>query len=117
MIRAAILTMIGAPAFASDIHNWGGSYAQLVPADNGPHVASVICHNELTMDSPMQFGFALTIGGLTVQIEIEQGSGDIPDLYRVIPPEGFIAIPPAIFVNEGQSEEIRIFVFGEGLLG
>jgi hypothetical protein len=116
-MRAAILALIAAPAFASDIHNWGGSYAQLVPADNGPHVASVICHNELTMDSPMQFGFALTLGPLTVQVEIEHGNGDIPDLYRVIAPEGFIAIPPAIFVNEGQSEEIRLFVIGEGLIG
>jgi hypothetical protein len=117
MIRAAIFALIAAPAFASDIHHWGGSYAQLVPADNGPHVASVICHNELTMDSPMQFGFALTLGQLTVQVEIEHGNGDIPDLYRVTPPEGFIAIPPAIFVNEGQSEEIRLFVIAEGLTG
>ena len=117
MIRAAILALIAAPAFASDIHHWGGSYAQLVPANNGPHVATVICHNEIVMVGAMDFGFALTLGALTVQVEIEQGVGDTPDLYRVTPPEGFIAIPPAIFVNEGQSEEIRIFVFGEGLLG
>jgi hypothetical protein len=48
---------------------------------------------------------------------VMQEKGDAPDTYIIWPPEGYIAAPPSVTVNEGDTGVIRIFRIEGAALG
>jgi len=87
---------------------WGGTGATITAEQPTGHVATVHCRNELTQSMSITEG-EISINGLTVQVRVYHQPGDQPDRFEVSPPEGYIAIPRYIYVNEHETEEIRIF--------
>ena len=95
-------------ANAAPVHTWGGSSATLSPGPDIP-LAYVDCVNRLTSDHDPVLRFTLDLGGFEVGVIVVHGSGNIPDTYTITPPEGFIAVPPVIEVQEGATGRIAIF--------
>lgn len=120
MIRLAILvaSILSSPALAEDTRTWraGSMVSQmyLAPETGGP-VASVTFHNEElhTKDE----AFDLSIPGLTVTVRTEiNHAGLAPDRFIVTVPEGFVAAPPDLMVEEGATGVILIYsVEGVGM--
>ncbi len=107
LIAAALL--LTTPAFAAPSYNWGGSSATLVMGPGVP-VATVICHNEMTGGQGGQGeDFTLSVGAFEVQVSVWQEWGDVPDRYTVTPPEGYVAVPQFIDVDENGTAEIQIY--------
>ncbi len=107
---AALLlaAIIASPANAETSRSWGESSATITPGQGGP-VAVIHARNELTFTAESTFAFMLELDGLAVLVRVEQGPNTVPDRYTVEPPEGFVAIPPFIELDEGTSGEILIF--------
>jgi len=72
---------------------------------------TVTYHNDLSY-GPQDFNKVLTDGGLSVTVLILQEPGNNPDTMHVIPPQGYIAIPESVLVEEGDSGEILIIPEG-----
>ena len=87
---------------------WGGTGATIVLEQPTGHVATVICKNELTQGTSLTNG-EITVGGITVSVIVTHLPGDQPDRFQVDPPEGYIAVPRYLYVNENETGEIRIF--------
>ena len=87
---------------------WGGTGATITLEQPTGHVATVHCQNELTQGTSTTTG-EITIGGITVEVRVVHMPGDQPDKFEVYPPEGYIAVPRYLNVNEGDTGEIRIF--------
>ena len=67
----------------------------------------VTYHNDLSY-GPQDFNQVLTSDGLTVTVIILQEPGNNPDTMHVMPPEGYIAIPESVTVEEKAIGEILI---------
>jgi len=101
---AAVLCLLSAPATAQ---NWGDH----TPPDEwtiervGPDEAYVDYYNA---DPPASGAYpqSLTVGDLTVDIEILTSAG--PETIIVTPPEGWLAIPFALDVADGDIGRIRL---------
>ena len=72
------------------------------------HVAELRCSNVLASGQPVT-GAELTSEGLTVGLVIEHGPGDVPDWFSVVVPDGFIAVPAEMTLEEGSSGVVLIF--------
>lgn len=110
------ITLTSVPAKAETFHKWGDDLAftvELVEGTGGAHVASVIAHNEMTQ------GFEVVTttldGGVIVTIDMKDG--DIPDIVIVTAPQGYIAIPAQLSLEEGATGEIRILRLDSMILG
>jgi hypothetical protein len=55
--------------------------------------------------------FDLTLDGLTVTVEALVGRGLTPDRFTVMPPPGFIAVPPDLDVAEDDVGVILVLPF------
>ncbi len=106
LIAAALL--LATPAFAAPSYNWGGSSATLVMGPGVP-VATVICNNRMTSGPGQGEDFTLSVGAFEVQVSVWQEWGDVPDRYTVTPPEGYVAVPQFIDVDENGTAEIQIY--------
>lgn len=109
-MRAILMTLVllalGCPAMADpQAYAWGGSYAHIKAADGG---AVVTLHNGPTVWPTFWVLFGLEHGDIAVSVEVEQGSGDVPDTVSVIPPAGFVAMPPEVVMPEDTDALIRI---------
>jgi len=49
------------------------------------------------------------VRGLSLVVHVQYGDGDIPDIMTVVPPEGFVAIPESLSVDENTSGTIKIY--------
>jgi hypothetical protein len=115
LFACAALIVVGvyaSPAVADDRAFWGPSYeygtsVTLAPAD-GPAIATVTFRNRLTGNIG-QTSAVLTIAGLSVQVHVTHASGDSPDRVMVTPPEGFMAVPPVLDVEEGGEGVVTIY--------
>lgn len=120
MIRLAILaaSILSSPALAEDTRTWRAgsmvSQMHLAPATGGP-VASVTFHNE-DIHTKSEI-FDLAIPGLTVTVKTEiNHAGRSPDTFAVTVPEGYVAAPPEMTVDEGATAVILIYsVEGVGM--
>jgi hypothetical protein len=120
-LAAGILLFLGwhvTPVLAEDTRSWisGATVSQmhLAPETGGP-VASVTFHNE---DIHTQNEvFDLSMPGLTVSVITEINRfGGAPDRVVVTVPEGFVAAPPDLMVEEGATAVILIYsVEGVGM--
>ena len=106
-LGSAALILAATPAIADPSYDWGGSSAALVAGPGHP-LAYVDCVNELTTTTG-ELDFALNLGGFVVVMKVQQRNGDLPDLYIAHPPEGYIAVPRSILIEEGSKARISIF--------
>ena len=94
-------------------YEYGGVEADLPPLSvtfvyREDHYGDVVFHNALTS---WQVGDILTFtlpDGLTLEVNLEAGPGDAPDVMTVVPPAGFYAEPKSISVDEDESGTIEI---------
>lgn len=106
------------PVLAEDTRTWFSgamvSQMQLAPETGGP-VASVTFHNEDIHTKSEAFD--LSIAGLTVTVQTRiNHAGRSPDTFAVTVPEGFVAAPPEMMVEEGETAVILIYsVEGVGM--
>jgi hypothetical protein len=99
------------PAAAQDSVSWGQGVTfdvHLIPAD-GPHFAEVVGVNRMTTGVGSVTAAELSIDGLTVRVTVFHGPGAAPDRLTVIAPEGFIAVPEFIDIEEDDTGVIRIY--------
>jgi hypothetical protein len=110
MIRALALLILASPALADDTAYCGESLAALRPGE-GEAVAQVIILNRYSA-APNSCQEDVTLNGLNVVVQFANQPGREPDTVRVIVPEGYIAIPPEISLEEDEQGAIEIFAVG-----
>lgn len=121
ILAAAVLPVLGwhvTPVLAGDTRTWSSgamvSQMQLAPETGGP-VASVTFHNEDIHTKSEVFDLAIPGLSVTVQTRINH-AGRSPDTFAVTVPEGFVAAPPEMMVEEGETAIILIYsVEGVGM--
>lgn len=114
-----IMTLLATPALAADRLTVSGAgdhppmVVEIQPAED--HAANVIFHNSLTdINEGPDDPFALSIGGLEVVVDLSIRLGHRVDTMTVLPPAGYVAIPPEISVPEFEVGVIEIHRF-EGM--
>jgi hypothetical protein len=98
--RALLLSLaLAAPAAAQDAAFWGGTGCKMVQVAGLAHVAEVRCRNVETTGAAFNEG-AMLAGDLVAHVAILHGPGDVPDQFIITPPEGFVAVPPVLVLDE-----------------
>ena len=118
----AFIVVIGAlcaaaVARAQDAVTWGGTACQLSPTP--PHEASIAaltCSNLLVGGNTHNEAI-LFMQGFPVKIVATFGPGNVPDTFAVTVPDGFVAVPPEMTLDEGGSGTVLIFAMDDALLG
>jgi len=82
----------------------------VIPHDE--HYVDVVFHNELApaWDTHEQIVFNRP-DGLQIIVYLQSAVGDEPDVFTVIPPNGYIAIPMEMSVEEGEDGIIEIHAY------
>jgi hypothetical protein len=89
---------------------WEDSYVKLHEPTDPNAVATVTFYNTYTHEGDL--GFTLTWNDLTVEFEIEWNVDEVgSERIIVSPPEGYIAIPSELDVNEQSYGIIHIYRF------
>lgn len=105
VLSALILAL---PAQAQDAAYWGGTGCVLVPVEGQAHIAEARCVNLLTGYQPWTEA-DMTAGGLTVHLSVLHGPDRVPDEFTVTPPDGFVAVPPVLVLDEDQVGTILLY--------
>ena len=104
--------LIGMPAHAGNVHAWGSrdfaSTITLQPTEAPGAVAEVEFVNR-TVHADEDVTFALELDGLQVEVFASVGRGLSPDHMTITPPEGFIAVPSEISVEEAGVGVVLIY--------
>lgn len=103
-----LVLMMIAPAFGQETHVWAKStsFITLVPS-GGPAVAIVIFHNEQIQLQTETF--ELHIDDLTISVRTMIREGMMFDSIAVSVPNGFIAVPQVLDVDEGHTGVTSIY--------
>jgi hypothetical protein len=114
-MRAIIASLaLAFPAHAETTHTWGSPFfastITLQPTDVEGAVAEVLFDNK-TVHADELARFDLTLDGLTVSVEALVGRGLTPDRMTVFPPDGYLAVPPELDVDEDAVGRIVIFQY------
>lgn len=108
-MRAILASLaLALPASAQDSAFWSATGCQLVPVTGEAWVAQLECQNFLTNMTPADVSADLHIDGLTVRLDLAQTYGRTPDSFAVTVPEGFVALPPVLVLDEETRGVIRI---------
>ena len=91
------------PASAQDRAFWDATGCVLVPVTGEAWVAELRCRNELTAMVNPDVAADLRIDGLTVHLFLEQTVGKTPDSFTVTVPDGFVADPPVLVLDEATA--------------
>jgi hypothetical protein len=105
LVAAALLA---SPAGAQDSAFWQTTGCLLVPVDGEAWVAELRCQKFLTNMTPADVSAELQIDGLTVQLSVAQTFGRTPDSFTVTPPDGFVAMPPVLVLDEETHGVVQI---------
>jgi hypothetical protein len=97
---AAALILCVSPAHAGDSAYWGATGCRLVPVEGAAHVAELRCENFLTAMTDPNVSAELQAGDLVVHLSLMQTVGRVPDEFSVTVPDGFIALPPVMSLDE-----------------
>lgn len=87
-----------------------GTPLSLTVVDRAPHhYADIVFHNELVpaIRTHANVHFVRPDGNV-IMVVFEMGDGDAPDLFMVLPPPGYVAIPAEMSVEEGETGIIEI---------
>jgi len=106
LVVATIIFIFLNTALDAAVHRWGTASVEF----DGVFVT---LNNELTTGGDLDFNVDMTEGDVTIKVVVMQGQGDTPDTMYVIPPEGYIAIPEMVTVEE--TEKGTIMVVQEGM--
>lgn len=79
----------------------------MVLTPDKPHVAEITCLNRLTGGVQNNEG-ALSVDGFAVGVVATMFPGDVPDEFVVIPPEGYVSVPPALVLDEEAAGVVRV---------
>lgn len=119
-MRYLVLALL-APSFAvagerQEWIGWGGaiSWVELhEPTEPGAMATLTFENRQVHQDSE---GFALTHDGMSVQIELEwQADGTQAERLTITPPEGYIAVPRSLQVDENTIGVAHIYSNGVGM--
>lgn len=102
MKLATLLSILGVPAMAC---NLDGSYAD---AQRTLHGAEVYLQNLVkSVRDEVQCVFAMPPHG-AITVIWTHAPGDAPDIAVIIPPLGFVAVPPEATIPEGGAVRVLI---------
>lgn len=108
-----VLLALQAQAWAENMHDWGGSAAWIQmhePDDDHRGArAQVTFHNEMVHGPDDNECFPLTLDEFIVTVCFEWNVHGQAERATVLPPDGYIAQPPEITVDEGQTDTLWIF--------
>ena len=111
-MRAILASLaLALPASAQDSAFWQATGCQLVPVTGEAWVAELRCANFLTNMTPADVSADLHIDGLTVHLALAQTFGRTPDSFTVTVPEGFVALPPVLVLDEEARGVIRVMEY------
>lgn len=99
------------PAHANDSAFWAETGCQLVPVEGQAWVAEVRCQNFLTSMTSPDVSAELRIDGLTVNLDLSQTAGRVPDVFTVVPPDGYVADPPVLVLDEDARGVVRVLPY------
>ena len=107
-MRAILASLaLALPASAQDTVDWSGTGCRMVLTPDKPHVAEITCLNRLTGGVQNNEG-ALVVGGFQVGVGATMFPGDVQDEFVVIPPDGYVAVPPVLVLDEGTAGVVRV---------
>jgi hypothetical protein len=109
---ACLLAIFAFPVFAeTPSDRWQNgiqSFAEIVPINDGNCVAEILINNYPTDRNPAASG-ALVLGDLHVGISYKLNVGYLAaEEYKVWPPDGYIAIPSEIEVQDSGTGSVLI---------
>lgn len=111
-MRAILASLAFAmPAAAQDAAFWGATGCVLVPVTGEAWVAELRCANFLTNMTPADVSADLRIDGLAVRLDLVQTFGRTPDVFTVTPPDGFVAVPPVLVLDEEARGVVRVMEY------
>lgn len=109
MIRSLACVIAAAfPAHAQDAATWGGTGCHLVPVTDAAYVAEVRCRNVVTSGESFTEGVMIS-GALMVHLAVMHGEGSIPDVFTITPPDGYVAEPHILSLNENARGVVFIY--------
>lgn len=115
LAAAAALVVLPAMAQADSSASWGApinpgdlpNSAVLEACDDASCFARVTVHNTLVLGFA-PYDLALDLDGLRVGVDYDGQGGAIPDVVMVMPPPGYVAVPPSLSLQEGETGAILI---------
>lgn len=110
---SAILPAFTGAVDAQSLENWGGTAAWIEihePDDEHRGArAQVTFHNEMVHGPDDNECFPLTLDDFTVEVCFEWNVGGQAERATVLPPDGYIAQPPEMLVDEGQTDTLYVW--------
>ncbi len=103
--------ILALPAHADDSAFWSETGCTLVSVEGQAWVAEVRCQNFLTSMTAPDVSAELRIDGLAVSLDLSQTAGRVPDVFTVVPRDGFFADPPVLVLDEDARGVILILPF------
>ena len=85
------------------------SWIKLQPTPQLGAEAEVVYKNTLTVPSKPIESYTLTYNGLAVIVNISYGNGRVSEILEVIPPNGYVAIPSKIDVQDDEIGIVYIY--------
>jgi hypothetical protein len=104
MTCAAVCTLI----LAASTWSPSDSELQIVP---GARCAAEVHILNRWNDNPVEADGAVTLGPLAVGIHAFIGKGYAADTFTAFPPDGYVAIPESVTLEEGRAGVIEICEF------
>jgi hypothetical protein len=118
MTRIIALALFASPASAETIREWHGvgetSYVEIHEPTAPNAVATVTFANRPVHNQDEQF--VLTFDGIEVRFGMRWGyhSGRREETLTIYPPDGYIAVPPELDLDEWVTDEAQIYLW-EGM--
>ena len=103
----AALAIIASPVQSAERFCWAGCNSTVTIAPH-PDAAAVVTFDNRRVHNTKIEVFTLDLDGLAVSVEAHVGRGEEPDTIFVTPPEGYVARPPMVTVQENDTGEILI---------
>jgi hypothetical protein len=92
-----------------DSFTWGGTANPSIVTLRPDDAALAVVEYQNTLVPGFPTGFSLTLGDLTVIVDIDHGPGSVPEVMRVHAPEGILVVPPEIVVPDDTTGVVRLF--------
>jgi len=114
IFAVAVLVWVGVfSAAVAETYAWNAdTHVTIQPTAQPGAVAEVVFLNT-EVHGQFAYAFPLTLDGLTVSIAMEiNAQGGAADRMTVTPPEGYIAVPDSVLVDENGAGAVVIYEDG-----